>query len=174
VDEERVSDPAGEEWRPFLDGAYEVSNLGNVRRAKPGRKTYPGKPLRLIKMKIGYMSVHPVVDGKNVTTYVHRLVAAAFIGPCPPGASVNHIDGVKTNNVVSNLEYVTHAENMAHAARTGLSAQGERHGNAKLTNAQAAELRARRATGESLTTICRDFGISKPTASMIANGHRRK
>lgn len=46
---------------------------------------------------------------------MHRLVAAAFIGPCPDGLEVNHKDGDKKNNRVENLEYVTHRENILHA-----------------------------------------------------------
>lgn len=80
--------------------------------------------------------------------YVHRLVAQAFLGRS--NLQVNHIDGVKTNNKLENLEYVTAKENSIHAwslgllepAReatklVGLAQQGEKHSQAKLTDAQA-------------------------------------
>lgn len=56
-------------------------------------------------------------NSENVSVLVHRLVAAAFLGECPDAHEVNHIDGNKKHNHVSNLEYVTHRENIAHAKR---------------------------------------------------------
>lgn len=109
-----------EEWRPFADGNYAVSNFGRVKRLTDGRRTHAGRMMKLTKMSIGYYSVGPTINGKNVKMTVHRLVAEAFIGPCPEGHEVNHKDGDKTNNRVDNLEYVTHQENMVHAHTSGL------------------------------------------------------
>jgi hypothetical protein len=159
------------EWRPIFDGAYEVSSSGNIRRAAPGRRTHRGRPLTQILLQVGYFAVRPVRDGKNVQRYVHALVAEAFLGPRPPGMHVNHIDGIKTNNHASNLEYVTRAGNMAHAAASGLMARGSRHPASKLTEANVRAIRTARASGEGLMTICRRFRIAKPTASEICNYH---
>lgn len=115
-----------EEWRAILDGDYEVSNLGRVRRARPGRKTWAGRLLATTRMKIGYLKVSPVVNGKNVYMYVHVLVAEAFLGPKPEGHEINHIDGNKANASAANLEYVTHTGNMQHALRMGLLPTGQR------------------------------------------------
>ena len=59
-------------------------------------------------------------NGKYKPTKVHKLVAAAFIGPRPEGLEINHIDGDHQNNAASNLEYCTQSENMKHAVRLGL------------------------------------------------------
>src|SRR6185369_6475365 len=78
------------------------------------------------------------------TICVHRLVAAAFIGPCPEGCEVNHKDLNKANNSVGNLEYITHAENVKHARQNKKdwrSLRGENSSRGKLTNAQADEIR---------------------------------
>ena len=64
----------------------------------------------------GYYRVN--INGR--TRDVHRLVAEAFLGQPKPGFEVNHKDGNKLNNHVSNLEWVTHLENVQHAYRTGL------------------------------------------------------
>lgn len=97
-----------EEWRPVMDGALEVSSAGKVRR--------PGKGLaRAHDTVAGYPSVSCRIEGKGREFLVHRLVAAAFLGPCPDGKEVNHRDGDKRNNAMDNLEYVTRSENVRHA-----------------------------------------------------------
>jgi len=68
----------------------------------------------------GYKRVGLSKNNKIKSMYVHRLVAEAFIGEIPHKMEVNHIDGVKANNHVSNLEIVTSSENNLHAFRTGL------------------------------------------------------
>ena len=116
-----------ETWRLVLGGDYEVSYLGNVRRATAVRGTRAEKMLTRFMATTGYYVVNVRVGRRGRVMHVHALVAEAFIGPRPDGVQVNHIDGVKTNNAPSNLEYVTRAENMAHAARLGLVASGDRH-----------------------------------------------
>jgi hypothetical protein len=82
------------------------------------------------------------VHGKN--RFAHRLIAAAFLGECPDGLQVNHKDGDKANNCPYNLEYVTRSQNLQHAHDTGLMRThfGEKSRLAKLTDEQAAEIRA--------------------------------
>lgn len=104
-----------EDWPDYL-----ISNMGNVWSKLRGR---------LLKQSVdtkGYFRVNLQRDGvwKNVAP--HRLVAFAFISGYFDGAHVNHKDGVKTNNVSENLEWVTHAENMKHARDTGLIHTGPR------------------------------------------------
>jgi hypothetical protein len=163
-----------ETWKECFSGSYEVSSMGNVRRAKPGRGTYAGRPIKPILMKIGYLEFRPVVNGKNVAQYLHSLVAELFIGPRPDGAEVNHIDGDKTNNRVTNLEYVTHAENMAHASSSGLMQKGESHHASVLTEGDVREIRRMRESGSGLIEICQRFSVAKPTISQICNMRRWK
>jgi hypothetical protein len=163
-----------EQWRPIFGGAYEVSDFGNVRRASAGRRTFVGRLLKPTPLKIGYFKVAPVVDGVNRFSYVHVLVAEAFLGPRPPGTDINHIDGNKQNNRVANLEYVSHAANMAHASRIGLMPRGERHYSAKLTDEQVEQIRAARAAGEPGVSVAARFGVSGSTVSQIVHGARRR
>jgi hypothetical protein len=104
-----------ERWERFAADNYEVSNGGIIRRATPGRGTWAGRELKRVVMGMGYFVVNPVIDGKNVLMYVHKIVAVSFLGDPDDGLEVNHIDGNKLNNVLSNLEYVTHQRNMQHA-----------------------------------------------------------
>lgn len=91
-----------------FEGQYDVSNFGNVRSLSGGKRR--GKQLKLSN-RFGYRAVS--IGGK--TQSVHRLVAKAFI-PNPEGKpQVNHIDGVKDNNHVENLEWATAQENIRHS-----------------------------------------------------------
>ena len=98
------------------ESKYMISNLGNVMSLDYQNIRKP-TVLNPVKHHLGYLFVHL---GQNKIKMVHTLVAEAFI-PNPEGKKfVNHIDGNKQNNVVSNLEWVTTKENVNHAIRTGL------------------------------------------------------
>lgn len=126
-----------EEWRTICEGFYEVSNMARVRRAKDGENTFQGRIKKPSLSINGYMIFGAFMKGKRKNILLHRAVAEAFIGPCPPSHQVNHIDGVKTNNLPSNLEYVTISENQKHANYLGLAypptkrARGLSHWTAK-------------------------------------------
>lgn len=103
-----------EEWRTVkVSPTYEVSNLGNVRSTNFNNS---GKT-KLMSQYIsnhGYKQVGIMIDGDQKICSVHRLVAAAFI-PNPKNLPyVNHIDGNKCNNNVSNLEWITNQDNQLH------------------------------------------------------------
>lgn len=112
-------------WRPipFLDGRYEASDRGRIRRAVAGRRTRVGRIRALQKNRSGYL--HCVVctgpAGKPKDLRVHIAVAYAFLGaPVGDKRYVNHRDGDKTNNRPDNLEWCTFRENVLHARKTGL------------------------------------------------------
>lgn len=111
-----------------MNGYYEVSNLGRVRSLKRIIKdtwctrSFEGRVLKQTKHngKQPYFYVTLSKEHKTKKILVHRLVAEAFIDnpECKP--QVNHKDGNVHNNKVSNLEWVTNAENTQHAYDTGL------------------------------------------------------
>ena len=143
-------------WRTIADFPnYEVSNTGLVRnRIK----------LRLIRPRMlrnGYYQLGIARDGRQWFRMVHRLVAAAFIGILPDGMEVNHKDGNKLNNHVTNLEYVTHRQNMEHA----MNVLGNPGG--KLTRKEALEIRHKIAQGQKHTDVAVQYGISKGTVRDI-------
>ena len=108
-----------EVWRPIPDtnGRYEISNHGRARTnsQRPGLLT-------LTTQASGYRYVMvQLANGKQKNCRVNRLVAQVFIPNPKQLPEVNHIDGNKDNNHVSNLEWCDRSQNMKHAIRTGLA-----------------------------------------------------
>lgn len=126
-----------EEWRPIPGyEPYEVSNLGRIKGVKGGNILTP------VLTQYGYHQVSLCVCGKKVARLVHRLVAYAFIGPQPsPEYDVLHWDGIKTNNVLSNLRWGTPRDNNEDQVRHGTRIIGSRVGVSKLTEAQVRTIR---------------------------------
>ena len=119
---------------------YAVSASGRVWSLKYGKI----KELVQYKRERGYLDVNVAIQGKTRThakVRVHRLVAAAWIGPCPEGYEINHKNRNTSDNEADNLEYVTHAENVAHAVNLG-AWKGENNGQAKLTEQDVMDIRA--------------------------------
>lgn len=102
-----------EEWRwiPGFENEYSVSNHGRVR-------SHLRKP-RYLSTRSLSTNGYSLIKLRGKTVYIHMVVAEVFLGPRPEGFEINHKDLNKTNNDVSNLEYVTHSENMEHAYRAG-------------------------------------------------------
>lgn len=99
---------------------YEVSDDGLVRNIVRNRLLKP-------RIKRGYEQVVLCLDGYHRSYFIHRLVALAFIPSGDENLQVNHIDGNKRNNNISNLEWVTPKENTKHAIETGLRCNREEH-----------------------------------------------
>ena len=110
-------------WKdiPNYEGKYQISNLGNVMSLNFANKHFP-RLLKLKNHKDGYklVGLSNGQTGNKTFLAVHRLVAQAFIPNPEHKEQVNHIDGNKSNNTVSNLEWVTPKENVTHAFVTGL------------------------------------------------------
>lgn len=166
---------APEQWLPVVDweGLYEVSDLGRI-RSLPRRTATGVRGGRILKPWLsthGYLVVSLCRSGYDDDhRLVHQLVAAAFIGPCPEGQEVRHGPNGKPDNRASQLCYGTSAQNHADRLRDGISNQGERHGNAKLTDAIVAECRIRHAAGETQLSLAREFGVDKAAMNYAIRG----
>ena len=164
LNEQKVSSKSSIEWRdiPGYEGIYRVSNDGQVMRVgsavlKPRLK------------KSGYMFISTYLKSRRQNFYVHKLVAWLFIGERPNKADINHINGIKTDNRVENLEYMTRAENMRHARELGLhNNRADSHYNAKLTSEKAKEIRLLYATTDIRQyELAAQFQVTKSAISSI-------
>ncbi len=166
-----------EEWRQTPCGAYEVSNLGRVKRIKRAKGARVGAIIKTHKVSGHYEHVTLCVDCVLRSAWVHTLVAELFIGPRPDGMQVNHRDGDKHNNVLSNLEYVIPRDNMQHAIRTGLRKpqpeetrnKGTKNWAAKIRDEDVIEIRKLVAEGATIRAMYERFGLSKCTVHNIVN-----
>lgn len=112
-----------EEWRPVVgwEGMYKVSDHGRVYSLRTGKYLRAG-----MNRRHRHVALCRGDEGKSYR--VHRLVAEAFIGPCPDGMEVRHLDDDPDNNLLANLAYGTRSENMLDRVANGT------HHNAIKTN----------------------------------------
>ena len=166
------------EWRSVDGWPYEVSDNGRVRSVRSGRLVRPTLNHN------GYEKVMFSVAKARKTFRIHRLLAAAWLGPIPDGMHVNHKDGNKRNNVLDNLEIVSSADNERHAVENGLKASGSRNGVntkpgnvargaraglAKLSEAEVLAIRELRRTGATLRSIASQFDVDQSLISQICS-----
>lgn len=159
------------------EGCYQVSPLGDVRslsRRIPrgtGFMALKGRVLVPAKAGRGYPFVVLYVGGTKKSAYVHRLVAEAFIGPCPPNREVNHKDGNKDNNSVGNLEYVSRAENLRHARESGLlRLVGADNPRCKYSEAQIRKAYGLVASGKRHREAAEATGVDQGTVESVVRG----
>lgn len=185
-----------EEWRTcpgFPD--YSVSSLGRLRRdVAPRNGCRAGRIMPGTRSIYGYLQTSLTHEGKGRTCKLHRLVALAFLGDPPEGKpNINHINAIRTDNRVENLEWASYQDDADHRVRMGRvptgdqhwsrrhpervtrgdqhgsrlhperTARGERHCHAKLTEASVRAARKRCAAGESTQSVAADLGVSSVT-----------
>lgn len=109
----------------------------------------------------------------GVRVDIHKLVAKAFVAGYKPGLTVNHKSGIKSDNRAANLEWITHAANVAHAAHMGLMPWGERSWSHKLTAVQVINIRHAKgsATQRELGSL---YGVHPSHISRLQGGEMWK
>ena len=162
-------------WVPGYEGKYQVSDQGDVRRWWRYRKRW-GPNLRTWPDKDGYRAVGLSTPGVRAPHQqrVHRLVAAAFLGPTPEGMFVCHNNGDPADNRLENLRIDSPKGNSRDQARHGTQnrLRGAQNGGTRFTEEDVLAIRKRRAEGETITSLAREYGVGISTISRIANRQR--
>lgn len=151
---------------------YEASNLGRLRSLdyKNSGKTRVLKPA----LSGGYLkTMLQKDDGTYKSWNVHKFVAITFLMTIPD-LEVNHVNGIKTDNRVCNLEYVTRSENILHAIRLGLQPimRGSKNGMSKVTEYQVRDIRVHAANNGRFygrKMLAEKYGISEAQIKAIVS-----
>jgi len=160
-----------ETWKPIAgwEESHCVSNLGRIKSSKRTIINPVNNAQYVVNDKImksnlvgaGYMGLILGANGIKKRYIVSRLVAIAFIVNPENKPCVNHIDGDKLNNAVSNLEWCTHKENTIHGFKTGLM-------STKITQVEADQIRQLYSTGKyRQSDIGKMFDLTQGTIGKI-------
>lgn len=157
--------PNQEEWRLVFDGFYRVSSYGRVFRvAQPNHKgrVFPARELKPT-LRDGYPAVSISLRGSSRSWKVCQIVMLAFCGPCPEGLQCAHLNGVRTDSHLDNLDYVTNQVNQKHRLNHPSDPRGEGNPFSRLTNERVKAIRADADSGLSLLKVARKHGVAKST-----------
>lgn len=152
-----------------FEGKYQVNEIGEIKslcryveNGSPNGMILKERILKPRQNANRYMQVTLRDGKKSFAKYVHILVAEAFLTKPSSDLIVNHKDGDKTNNNVSNLEWVTYSQNNQHAYDNGLHGRGEQQYKAKLTEKDVQEIK-RLGKYSTFQEIANHYNVSKAT-----------
>lgn len=188
VKNKSIKDLPGEIWKDIrgFEGKYQCSNKGRVKSLP--RHYWTGRDntcLRQVKggilaqsiSNMGYLRVVLSMgrEKRFCLKSVHSLVARTFYNNYDMSLVTNHIDGIKTNNCIENLELITAKENVRHAIRTGLKkVNGEDNQRSLLTNRQAKEIRLAYIAGVSRKELAIRFNVGIHVIRCVIKNHNYK
>ena len=142
----------------YKDTPYFVTEDGKVIGIK-------GCEMKLNAGKSGYFQVRST--RLNKTFSVHRMVAETYIPNIKNKSDVNHINGIKTDNRVENLEWVLHRENLDHAIKNNLVLKGEKNRNSKLKDVDVIKIHSLLQKGITTKELSETYNVSYSTIDGI-------
>lgn len=149
--------------------SYKVSSEGRI-KATNYNHTGVEREIRIFKNIRGYMACNLMYKGVRKRKTVHQLVAIAFLDNPRALTQVNHKNGDKTDNRVSNLEWCTTTENIRHSfsEKLNIPKTGERHAGCKVSDEDVRDIRKLRLVGGMrLSSIAKLYGICFQNVSLI-------
>ena len=163
-----------ENWKDIkgYENLYQISDFGNVKSIEKKsngtrgriniRHSINHKPFLTKK---GYNTVKLRKNGHSKSFLVHRLVAINFIPNIHNKSQVNHINSIKTDNSVTNLEWCTASENLIHSFKNGThNIKGEKNPSSKITNNDAEDIRK---SNESIKELSKKYKISEVSVRKV-------
>ena len=171
-------------WKSVVEyeGLYEVNTDGELRTFN-WKGTGQTRIMKPAKDHKGYLRTMLAKDGNAKTIKMHRIIAQAFIPNPENKPTVNHKNGIKTDNRVENLEWHTNKENVAHAIANGMfkfmtaealakvpPQKGELNGNSKLTASDVIAIRqAFKPHVVTREILAKKYGVSPTTIKDVTN-----
>jgi len=159
-----------ETWKNIIgyENLYLVSDLGRI-KSMPKKTRKGERILKAIQMPNGYQTIDLVKDKKVKKCLLHRLVANSFLLNAANKEQVNHINGIKNDNRLKNLEWNTRSENQLHSIRAGLrTTKGEKNSQCKLNEISVLSIFN---DNRKYTEISKIYNISISTISDIKRGY---
>lgn len=161
-------------WKdvPGYEGLYQISHSGQIKRLGGVVNRKNGTNITVHEKylipqahsKYGHLRIALWKDGCAKFFGIHNLVMLTFVGECPKGMEIRHLNGNPYDNNISNLQYGTRSENMIDTSKFG------RCHNQKLSAADVLDIRKRHSNGDSMSHIAKDYGVNSGSIhSIITN-----
>ncbi len=171
-----MNDFENEEWRTIPSHPnYAASSFGRIKRLTSNTSGKAGNIRKPTLISTGYLVLRLSDDGIIKTYSVHSLVAGTFLEKTESDFQVNHKNGIKTDNRIENLEYISCRENIQHSYLFGLQSkeqnQGSKNGRAKLTETDVKDIinSADRAHGFTVR-LAKQYNVAPNIISRILSG----
>lgn len=146
---------------------YAVTDAGDVYRVSMKGKQITPRKRKSVNTSDGYKRIMLSCSGVKYQPRVHVLVLQAFKGDAPEGHEAAHLNGIRDDNRIENLAWVTRKENHSHKWLHGTQQAGEQASTVKLTSDKVTCIRSRKARGENAKALASEYGVTESVIHRI-------